>query len=215
MFWIIQNWVIGWIDWILSLLITKMNNLRYPYCLTDNIISQRWCRSRERSHTIIQVSTRSLRKCALGPQWLPWWRLPHIHAAKPPRYLPSEQRCPTRPPRVCASARVCVCVLTHDGDVILDQEQSFLAALHQHGQSVGVLLPVERHPVHAEHSVSGPQSSLSAERRKKKDVSRDSSNGSTWGETKVCVWWWMQEERCPFLLWRSWRSSMYRGFRST
>lgn len=34
------------------------------------------------------------------------------------------------------------CVLTHDRDVVLDQEQSFLAALHQHRQSVGVLLPV-------------------------------------------------------------------------
>lgn len=33
-------------------------------------------------------------------------------------------------------------VLTHDRDVVLDQEQGFLAALHQHRQSVGVLLSV-------------------------------------------------------------------------
>lgn len=60
-----------------------------------------------------------------------------LHAAKRPHYLPSEQHCPAMPPHI-----PCVCVLTHDRDVILNQEQSFLAALHQHGQSVSVLLSV-------------------------------------------------------------------------
>lgn len=53
--------------------------------------------------------------------------------------------------------------LTHDRDVVLDQEQGFLAALHQHRQSVGVLLSVQRHPVYAQHPVAGLQRALSAE----------------------------------------------------
>lgn len=57
-------------------------------------------------------------------------------------------------------------VLTHDRDVVLDQEQSLLAALHQHRQSVGVLLPVQRHPVYAQHSVAGLQRALSAEEKR-------------------------------------------------
>lgn len=63
--------------------------------------------------------------------------LAHVGAAKRSRYSPSEQRCPTTPPHIPR-----VCVLTHDRDVILDQEQGLLAALHQHGQSVRMLLSV-------------------------------------------------------------------------
>lgn len=84
-------------------------------------------------------------------------------------YLPSEHWRP-HIPRLCV--RACVragpCVLTHDRDVVLDQEQGFLAALHQHGQSVGVPLSVQRHPVYAHHSVSSLQRALSGGGQKRR-----------------------------------------------
>lgn len=90
-----------------------------------------------------------------GPVKPPWWR---NNSAKRSHYLPPERGCATTAARVRR-----VCVLTHDRHVVLDQEQSFLAALHQHRQSVGVLLSAQRHPVYAQHSVSGLQRALSAE----------------------------------------------------
>lgn len=84
--------------------------------------------------------------------------------------LPSQLAARTSPPSVavrlfpaCACAREGLCVLTHDRDVVLDQEQGFLAALHQHGQSVAVPLSVQMHPVYAHDSVSGLQRALSEE----------------------------------------------------
>lgn len=56
----------------------------------------------------------------------------------------------------CASA----CLLTHDGDVVFDEEESLVAALHDQGQSVSMFLSVQSHSVHAQHAVAGAQGSL-------------------------------------------------------
>ena len=58
---------------------------------------------------------------------------------------------------------MCVCVrpLTHDGDVVLDLEQGFLAALGQHDEGVAVVGVVQRDAVHTEETITGTQRALS------------------------------------------------------
>lgn len=62
-------------------------------------------------------------------------------------------------------ALICVSLclgLTHDGDIILDLEQGFLAALPQHAKGFIVAGVVQWHTINAQEAVPGPQRPLSA-----------------------------------------------------
>lgn len=59
---------------------------------------------------------------------------------------------------LCLHARVRL--LTHDGDVVLDEEESLVAALHDQGQSVSMFLSVQSNSVHTQHTIAWTQGSL-------------------------------------------------------